>query len=874
VFGTELSRVVINEAYSNKVVPPDPTQPTSVFVWAELYNPLNSDSTLRDNGTAKLQTQPNGGFAAYKVILCQPDPNDNTMTPEKDIRNPANPAGTPQQKFICPKLGGGDAVVNDFRGPMGVDKIDPSGGADQNTGYYVLGPTNGQGANVTPTLASGGMQYQVPSGQAVNPPTIVLQRLACPNLPEQNNPVLNDPTQPYNPFITVDFMKEVPVDGAALTASTGRDQPYGDAKRQAQTSNAMPPPQPPINTFFKVNSQVTANTAFKWLVHLDRPLRSPMELLHVSAFKPAELTQQFNNPINSKGVRNLGDYGHRVPWFDETAGVLTTNGETTPRDSYRLYRLFEFLETRSRASGLGIEVITGDPTVTQLRLPKITGDPNNDQTVNLPANAAKGYFTHGLRGTGVGWNIQIGTVLTIVQVSKDANGNIVKTISENVRVIGVTATSFTARFLKDHTSTAPDDTYQIQLSATGDRIAGKINLNTVWDEETAQALGDPNGTTNDFKDTDVVKMFNALSGTPGPLGVVDPTMGDSVGLRTPRIKVPGTPNQYFVRGTPGPTDSDRTVTVGTASLTYTLNRPWRGLAPGYVPTTPQLMQADQQYPQGINVNDTFFAAKDGTVSNQRQFEVPTANGAGVIPPYQAYEAMAKIFNNVTTRSNSFAVWLTVGFFEVTSKPGVNPPQLGAEIGRAENRQVRHRMFAIVDRTNLLTQQYTNPNPAAPATLASTLGTLSPVLPSASVGRLGNDVTAGQNQTAGILDPVLPRAGALNGSTTVTTVPAGSPTPALTWHMNWEIGAYPNAAATSTRGTVLLIGSTGGPNGPNEELVVVSQTSGTSAFTATFTKDHKAGESIVVLYQPGNPGPQPRFDYRNNTAVVPYVSVIK
>jgi large repetitive protein len=87
-------------------------------------------------------------------------------------------------------------------------------------------------------------------------------------------------------------------------------------------------------------------------------------------------------------------------------------------------------------------------------------------------------------------------------------------------------------------------------------------------------------------------------------------------------------------------------------------------------------------------------------------------GSGPTPdrrqcPYFRTEWLQSIMNLTTVRSHQFAVWITIGFFEVTragrpelarSQPSLACDLLGTELTSTQGRHVRHRAFFVLDRS--------------------------------------------------------------------------------------------------------------------------------------------------------------------------------
>jgi hypothetical protein len=840
VFGTELPKVVLNEVLAEAVNPVTTAAPAaaeSVKVWAELFNtmPATGGTNTQPQDTYRVplyMTNPAGGaaggYSPYRITIAQtlmnqPPPGAPIGTPGKPnympdasanvlgkayIGNGNSPATLPLPQsttdydFSPTKYPNGVTLSQDLTATPPATPVYqtaapvPGTGNTINAGvdpqnYFLIGPQSNLGAYQNP-FVSPGLPANIPVVQAdtmtytptaaswpagsmnderTTGLTVMLRRLANPYLPFNPNPtttvngnVIPNPT--YNPYVTVDYIQNVPIQNntapnvpaGALYASRGKTQPYAGLTLPStintapsgsitkapspvtnQIANATAPPPGAAatglvySTFGYANYPLPPSAHYDWLVFLDRPPISPLELLHVPAYQPYQLTQRFMlgsdnisnkanalNPANTTNAANM--FGHYAPWLDAPPAAAPASGTlanmvgpwwfdgtmagATPPTSHRLYRLFEFLECGDRALGVN----------------------------------------------GLG------------------------------------------------------------------RIPGKVNINTIWDPEILQALVDANQNMNI---TPTVSQ--------NPPNAADPIaniFNNLIQARSPNAKYNMTTGTYT--GTLGPVNIGST---GTGD-----DHPFLPLSTG-LSATPVAGTQYAQYPNGVSVTtDTLLRLSP---NGNTLLALQNPNDTQATHPYLQTQILTKLFNNVTTRSNTFAIFLTVGFFQVTNN-ATTPPTLGAEIGRSEGRQVRHRMFAIVDRTNL-----------------SVLTTSSQT---AVTGPLPNSTSA-----AGT--PYSPT-GQATVQLNLTTMNGVDSRTGVAWSIQpgMQLVADPGTVNEETV-TVQAVNTPPG-TAPNTANIPVPN------ITASFTKAHATGFALI---QRGNPGPWNQFnvpyDPRKDPFVVLHFSII-
>ncbi|MEZ6142275.1 MAG: hypothetical protein R3B84_17080 [Zavarzinella sp.] len=270
---------------------------------------------------------------------------------------------------------------------------------------------------------------------------------------------------------------------------------------------------------------------------------------------------------------------------------------------------------------------------------------------------------------------------------------------------------------------------------------------------------------------------------------------------------------------------------------------------------------DAQYPQGMGVDRTIFGG---------HFYDPAAPDS-----YAKYEMLQTIMNNFTTRSNTFAVWATVGYFEVENDgpySDANRPRLGRELGIDDGSNVRHKFFSIVDRTRL-TRTTTNTSVASPSSANFSFE---------PVAFNGNPVLAAgpEPDGPGTYTLAIPAMG-LNG-TSLYGEYDNQP-----WQL--QIGSRVMVDYEPQFGFIDGTFSTITGRNPKSETAVVQSvnynaTAGRGEITVQLNQTHHRGCSIIIQRVipagdeviPGNPGPQKNFNYSSPTyrPVVPVVEQIK
>ncbi len=857
VFGTELPKVVLNEAVA-EANDPDPTNPADttdkVDVWVELYNPMpapaaGSNVHPSDSYRVPFYMTWAGGtnYSPYRITLTtglmpnQPpatapltDATCNVLgkaiSPTVGSLSPLPQSTTDPDFSTTPKLVNGNTQAAANPATVTGAGIDPGN-------YMLIGPQTPDYTSPFPTAAAPGLAPNVPvvgtaaSLQYATPHwnmasttdertlglTILLRRLANPYLPYNGSPLAG---VFYNPYVTVDYLQSVPVraNGNAMIdalpyPSRGKCQPYGALTllnggnvRTLQSYSPVFDQQTAAaaaignvkSTFGYQNNPLPPSGNYDWLVHLDRQVISPLELLHISGYQPYQLTQRFmlgsdnltnttnaTNPPNATNVANM--FGHYVPWLDAIQNANTTANQTGNVAAPWWYDYATGVATAGSATvtmgnTAGLNA-TDAVTVIQLN-PQVSPNPPNPPTILSTTISTVTANTSIMLAKN--WTGTTGTVI-IVDANNAAQSHRLYRLFE---------------FLE-----CGDRAYGVDGWG---RKPGLININTIWDAEPLQAILDAN----------------------------------------PSIGITSLPPQY-----PSLNTNDTTATIALNMLNsrspsaFTLNqltaadRPFLPLSIGFTaaPST--------QYQNGGTraTQDTLLrlATQNGNNPQAFLFQNPTdtnINTTTSLPhPYMQTQVLNKLYNNVTTRSNVFAIWLTVGFFEVTN-PATVPPTLGAEIGRSEGRHIRHRMFAIVDRTNLNVDR-TNPNLFLNNTFQTTVS------------------------APGYVPPPIPQ------SILIPSPPAAAPqTVTIQLAQAGGMNPFTGAVWSLAAGTSVVFE----PGTDNEETVVLQAPPAGDVFpgqfNATFYKSHLPGVPVMLR---GNPGPWTLIPYdpRKDPLVVPHYNII-
>ncbi|MBP86559.1 MAG: hypothetical protein CMJ64_07580 [Planctomycetaceae bacterium] len=628
-----------------------------------------NDSNFQADQTRRIMLHPNANIANNWVFVGGNNVGGVAEVPSWLPAAPATPAATDYLADMLPAIAVPIPGLNVSEGPY--PSVDDSGnafpsGTHPNTGEDTYAAPHDRPFDLDPArsidVAPGTPEVQTlqNDGTYVNFRDVHLQRLANPLLPHNAT---------TNPYLTIDVSS---IDLTVFHGISGRDPQV--------TNNGT--------TRFKSRERGSGNSRTLWNRATTTPAVSAGGSV-VSHYFAHDLEHTLGGLSRLDGQRLEKGFG------------ATTATSAAPTDAF-----VGAPATVGGRSAFPWLTWNNRPFVSQLELPLVpftrsseltlrfsllrTAAPNNAPYQNPPGtttSSASSQFGHLLNFFESSGNEDFngnGTVTLPVDVGEDVNGNGTVDIElgmdlsrlfEYIRVPSrfvdtdtwLNPTNFAA------TATGPSGAGTALRYAPFNRVSnyrdpGQVNINTVFDDRIWTAILGQNRTVPTF--AQLVESRRGLAASTGRPAreITWDTRFRARGLRVWDVRT-NDPPTFFLNPFRG---------AGTGDLV-----PLAAMQRPDIECT--LLRSNRDNPGALAPPDN-----DGVLT-------PTVGGAHIDPtrnPYFRYHGFQRLENLVTTRSNVYATWVTVGFFEVDPGTGL----LGQEAGLDTGDVKRHRSFYIFDRT--------------------------------------------------------------------------------------------------------------------------------------------------------------------------------
>jgi hypothetical protein len=705
VFGTEMPRLVVNEAYASVQNDPadvtagasmKPTRNLQTRFWVELHNPLGeTDTSLPNSGIAQLAykqgvsvgtTYQSGDITPYQILV-----TDQTAAPLSTVlADPTNVLGDPGS---TPLLQIGRAGPSDYDTgtanaslPTTGDArraVKPAAGASNRTGattstgfvnldngYFVVGPV------VNTTIdAQGDFPTDVttpsPQGIANGGPSIRM------------------------PFVTGTSpasMATVPTPAAMATPSNG-NVTAAVGKKYAVTLRRLANPYLP--------AQTNPNLAYY------NPYVTVDSFDDIQARDQVQFTDDTGPPYNhTPGAGSTKpSRGRSHPFAAVTAGTSAdtvgdqNRGSSNPKHSF-------FMANTNIVPGSQMPWLThlDRQPLNPLELACVSAVPPSLLTAGTATPTTPPFTGMAVSGFATG------TTAPFNFNQHTAERLLLPGLTNGAQKFGVTNVSGTLTSFPQTGPLAGGELHQaldflavrgpVAAAAVGAPEAGRLNLNAVNHPNVLKALFDPDTAatfgSNIFEEQDV-DATAAGAAVPGfwqklagmnPADVANaptPTANDPAGMTT-QVKAARSPS--FPNLSQFPASPDQPL--------------WAAASPWPVAATANPL-ADQMRRTVFRRHDA-VAGSTGTMPPL--FYNPMASGTATALPPDARshavtltEPLRKAWNNSSTTSDTFLVLMTVAFFEVRHQdPTSGRIYLGKELYKDGPGDLRQKFAAIVDRS--------------------------------------------------------------------------------------------------------------------------------------------------------------------------------